>query len=48
MEESFREVSMDAIGEDCLLRAQFNVSGLSCASCVAKVENHLKKKRGDL
>jgi hypothetical protein len=46
LEQSFREVSMDTIGEEFLLRAQFNVSGLNCASCVAKVEKHLKKKSG--
>ena len=31
---------------DNLLRAQFHITGLSCASCVNKVERHLKKKAG--
>ena len=35
------------VEEDHLLRAQFKVTGLSCTSCVAKIEKHLSKKRGN-
>lgn len=35
-----------AVSPEYLLRAQFHVTGLSCASCVNKVERHLKKKSG--
>lgn len=34
------------VSPEYLLRAQFHVTGLSCASCVNKVERHLKKKNG--
>ena len=34
------------VSPEYLLRAQFHVTGLSCASCVNKVERHLKKKSG--
>ena len=33
--------------KDALQKAQFHVTGMSCASCVNKVERHLKKKKGE-
>ena len=29
-----------------VVKASFHVTGMSCASCVNKVERHLKKKNG--
>ena len=34
--------------DDNLQKAQFHVTGMTCASCVNKVERHLKKKRGEI
>ena len=44
--ESICEVSIESLDDNHLLQAQYNVSGLSCASCVSKIEKHLKNKRG--
>ena len=40
------QIEVDITAPDNLLRAQFHVTGMSCASCVNKVERHLKKKNG--
>ena len=40
-------VDVEPQSTDNLLRAQFHITGLSCASCVNKVERYLKKKRGE-
>ena len=37
-----------ASSDDNLQKAQFHVTGMTCASCVNKVERHLKKKRGEV
>ena len=38
--------NVEPVNTDYLLRAQFHITGMTCASCVARVEKHLKKKNG--
>ena len=46
--QNSKEVSLQPLGEESqLLRAQFHITGLKCASCVARVEKHLKNKNGN-
>ena len=40
------EVEIERPALQGLVKASFHVTGMSCASCVNKVERHLKKKNG--